>query len=64
MYRDDLLKGRRILITGGGTGIGLSLGRRFLNLGAELIICGRREEVLADAANESLRTGATVELAS
>jgi len=51
MYRDDLLKGRRILITGGGTGIGLSLGRRFLGLGAELVICGRREEVLAEAAN-------------
>jgi NAD(P)-dependent dehydrogenase (short-subunit alcohol dehydrogenase family) len=52
MYRDDLLKGRRILITGGGTGIGLSLGRRFLGLGAELVICGRREEVLSKAANE------------
>lgn len=50
MYRDDLLKGRRILVTGGGTGIGLSLGRRFLGLGAELVICGRREEVLAEAA--------------
>jgi NAD(P)-dependent dehydrogenase (short-subunit alcohol dehydrogenase family) len=52
MYRDDLLKGRRILITGGGTGIGLSLGRRVLELGAELVICGRREEVLAEAANK------------
>jgi NAD(P)-dependent dehydrogenase (short-subunit alcohol dehydrogenase family) len=52
MFRDDLLQGRRILITGGGTGIGLSLGRRFLGLGAELVICGRREEVLAEAANQ------------
>jgi len=50
MFRDDLLQGRRILVTGGGTGIGLSLGRRFLGLGAELVICGRREEVLEDAA--------------
>ena len=52
MFRHDLLKDRRILITGGGTGIGLSLGHRFLELGAELVICGRREEVLADAANK------------
>jgi NAD(P)-dependent dehydrogenase (short-subunit alcohol dehydrogenase family) len=50
MFKDDLLSGRRILITGGGTGIGLSIGRRFLSLGAELVICGRREQVLADAA--------------
>lgn len=50
MFREDLLKGRRILITGGGTGIGLSMGRRFLQLGAELVICGRREQVLAEAA--------------
>ena len=61
MFRDDLLKGRRILITGGGTGIGLSIGRRVLELGAELIICGRREEVLANAANElRAATGGTV----
>ncbi len=51
MFKDDLLKGRRILITGGGTGIGLSIGRRYLSLGAELVICGRREQVLADAAD-------------
>lgn len=49
MFKEDLLAGRRILITGGGTGIGLSLGRRFLGLGAELVICGRREAVLAEA---------------
>lgn len=61
MFRNDLLKGKRILITGGGTGIGLSIGRRYLSLGAELVICGRREAVLAEAA-ENLRreTGGTV----
>ncbi|MFO1090360.1 MAG: SDR family oxidoreductase [Hyphomicrobiales bacterium] len=52
MFQNDLLKGRRILITGGGTGIGLSLGRRFLALGASLVICGRREQVLQAAAAE------------
>jgi NAD(P)-dependent dehydrogenase (short-subunit alcohol dehydrogenase family) len=54
MYRSDLLAGKRILITGGGTGIGLSIGRRYLSLGAELVICGRREPVLAEAV-ETLR---------
>lgn len=49
MYRSDLLAGKRILVTGGGTGIGLSIGRRYLSLGAELVICGRREPVLAEA---------------
>jgi NAD(P)-dependent dehydrogenase (short-subunit alcohol dehydrogenase family) len=52
MFRSDLLSGKRVLVTGGGTGIGLSLGRRFLGLGAELVICGRREAVLAEAASK------------
>ncbi|WP_374653601.1 SDR family oxidoreductase [Dongia sp.] len=61
MFRDDLLAGKRILITGGGTGIGLSIGRRYLSLGAELVICGRREQVLAEAAEELQRdTGGRV----
>ncbi|MGF7159788.1 NAD(P)-dependent dehydrogenase (short-subunit alcohol dehydrogenase family) [Rhodoligotrophos appendicifer] len=50
MFRNDLLKSKRVLVTGGGTGIGLSIGRRLLSLGAELMICGRREEVLAATA--------------
>jgi NAD(P)-dependent dehydrogenase (short-subunit alcohol dehydrogenase family) len=45
-----LLTGKRILVTGGGTGLGASMGRRFLELGAELIICGRRVEVLNETA--------------
>ena len=52
MFRSDLLKGKRILITGGGTGLGKSIGRRYLELGAELVICGRRPEVLTAAADE------------
>jgi NAD(P)-dependent dehydrogenase (short-subunit alcohol dehydrogenase family) len=47
-----LLAGRRILITGGGTGLGKSMGRRFVELGAELVICGRRANVLEAAARE------------
>lgn len=50
MFQPDLLKGKRILVTGGGSGLGRSMGRRFLELGAELVICGRRPEVLAEAA--------------
>jgi NAD(P)-dependent dehydrogenase (short-subunit alcohol dehydrogenase family) len=52
MFRSDLLKGKRILVTGGGTGLGKSIGRRYLELGAQLIICGRRAEVLSAAADE------------
>lgn len=52
MFKDDLLKGKRVLITGGGTGLGKSMGRRMLELGAELVICGRRENVLAATAAE------------
>ena len=50
MFQTDLLRGKRILITGGGTGLGFSMGRRFLELGAGLVICGRRAEVLGEAA--------------
>jgi len=50
MFQTDLLRGKRILITGGGTGLGFSMGRRFLELGAGLVICGRRAEVLKEAA--------------
>jgi NAD(P)-dependent dehydrogenase (short-subunit alcohol dehydrogenase family) len=62
MFRTDLLQGKRILVTGGGTGIGLSIGRRLLGLGAEIVICGRREGVLEEAA-ASLRaeTGGRVD---
>jgi NAD(P)-dependent dehydrogenase (short-subunit alcohol dehydrogenase family) len=52
MFRTDLLKGKRILVTGGGTGLGKSIGHRYLELGAQLIICGRRPEVLTAAADE------------
>jgi NAD(P)-dependent dehydrogenase (short-subunit alcohol dehydrogenase family) len=46
MFEKGLLAGKRILITGGGSGLGAAMGRRFAGLGAELIICGRRLEVL------------------
>jgi NAD(P)-dependent dehydrogenase (short-subunit alcohol dehydrogenase family) len=52
MFRDDLLKNKRVLITGGGTGLGKAMAHRFLQLGAEVYICGRREEVLQKTAAE------------
>jgi len=51
MFEKDLLRGKRVLITGGGSGLGRSIGRRYLELGAELVICGRREAVLAETAD-------------
>ena len=50
MFEKGLLKGKRILVTGGGSGLGAAMGRRFVALGAELIICGRRLELLETTA--------------
>jgi NAD(P)-dependent dehydrogenase (short-subunit alcohol dehydrogenase family) len=52
MFRDDLLRNKRILITGGGTGLGKAMAHRFLHLGATVYICGRREDVLEETAAE------------
>ncbi len=48
-FRPDLLAGRTALITGGGTGLGLAMAKRFAQLGAGVVICGRRHAVLAEA---------------
>lgn len=52
MFSKDLLQGKRILITGGGTGIGRAMAERFLELGATVYICGRRLPVVQDTAKE------------
>src|SRR6267142_1919632 len=61
MFEKNLLSGKKILITGGATGLGKSMGHRFLELGASLCICGRREQLLAETAAElSAATGGVV----
>src|SRR5436853_417912 len=52
MFNQQLLAGRRILVTGGGTGLGKSMASRFLELGAEVHICGRRKSVCDETATE------------
>jgi NAD(P)-dependent dehydrogenase (short-subunit alcohol dehydrogenase family) len=48
MFKEDLLKGRSILVTGGGTGLGRSMALRFAELGANLFLAGRREGPLKE----------------
>jgi NAD(P)-dependent dehydrogenase (short-subunit alcohol dehydrogenase family) len=56
-----LLRGKRVLVTGGGSGLGLAMATRFAQLGATLVLCGRRQEVL-EAAAAGLAQPAEVEV--
>ncbi len=61
MFEKDLLAGKRVLVTGGGSGLGAAMGRRFLELGADLVICGRRlEQLETTAAGMRKETGGKV----
>lgn len=61
MFETGLLKDKRILVTGGGSGLGAAMARRFLALGAELVICGRKLDRLeATAAEMCKETGGKV----
>ena len=52
MLRDGALSAKTILITGGGTGLGKSMGKYFMELGSNLIITSRKQEVLDSTAQE------------
>src|SRR5208282_2029905 len=52
MFTDGLFRGRRILVTGGGTGLGKGMAEKFLALGAEVFICGRRKSLCEATAAE------------
>jgi len=52
MFREGLLKEKRILVTGGGTGLGREMADEYAKLGAELYICGRRGSVVEETAQE------------
>ena len=57
MFQPDLLKGRAIFLTGGGTGLGRSMALHFAKLGARLFVIGRREEPLKKTCEEIHRDG-------
>ncbi len=60
IYRPDLFAGHVAIVTGGGSGIGLSIARLLGSLGAKVAICGRKLEKL-EAAKEALtKEGADV----
>ena len=52
MFKAGLLKGKRILVTGGGTGLGKEMATHYASLGADIVICGRRLNVLEETADE------------
>jgi NAD(P)-dependent dehydrogenase (short-subunit alcohol dehydrogenase family) len=59
-FAPDAYKGRTVFVTGGGSGINLGIARNFAALGANIAICGRRQEKLDIAAEELRSIGAKV----
>jgi NAD(P)-dependent dehydrogenase (short-subunit alcohol dehydrogenase family) len=63
MFQADLLKGHKILVTGGGTGLGKAMTEQYMKLGAQCIIWGRRLSVLEETAAELReKTGGIIEV--
>jgi len=55
MFQEGLFKGKKILVTGGGTGLGRGMAERLLSLGAEIAVCGRRRSVCEATAAELMK---------
>lgn len=63
MFKSDLLSGKTIIVTGGGTGLGKSMAHRFAELGAGLMLTSRKQDILEKTALEMKKaTGAEVEI--
>jgi NAD(P)-dependent dehydrogenase (short-subunit alcohol dehydrogenase family) len=57
LFDKDALAGKRILVTGGGTGLGKAISEGLLRHGAQVYISGRREEILKDAVRDLEKAG-------
>lgn len=57
MFTSDTLSGQTILITGGGSGLGLAMAKKFASLGSNIAICGRTEDKLQKAVEEISAAG-------
>jgi NAD(P)-dependent dehydrogenase (short-subunit alcohol dehydrogenase family) len=64
VFQDDMLKGRTIFLTGGGTGLGRSMALRFAQLGARMFLVGRREEPLRDVCDQIAQAGGSAAYAA
>ena len=60
MFEKELLNDKSIVVTGGGTGLGKSMATRFAELGANLVITSRRQEVIDKTAEELRELGGKV----
>ena len=61
VFRPGLFDGQSVLVTGGGTGLGRCTAHELASLGAQVVICGRREEVLGKTAEEIRSDGGRCE---
>ena len=64
MFQQDLLKGRAIFLSGGGSGLGRSMALVFATLGARLFLVGRREQPLQEVCDEIHRAGGSAAYAT
>lgn len=61
MFKANELAGKTIIVTGGGTGLGRSMTTYFLTLGANVVICSRKDEVIQQTAKElKVETGGNI----